>query len=87
MKNDFKGCSVDRIDNSKGYALSNLQLIPLAMNVSKDKTAFDGTSHTCSKCKERKAAAKFVLDKRRLSGIGSICKKCDANRNTKQIGV
>lgn len=87
MKNDFKGCSVDRIDNSKGYEFSNLQLIPLAVNVSKDKTAFDGISHTCSKCKERKAAAKFVLDKRRLSGIGSICKKCDANRNTKQTGV
>jgi hypothetical protein len=83
---DFKGCSVDRIDNSKGYSLNNLQLIPLAQNIAKDKTAYNGITHVCSMCKEKKLAELFVRDKRRLSGIGSICKKCDTAR-TKNKGV
>lgn len=87
MANDFKGCSVDRVDNSKGYTISNLQLIPLALNIAKDKTAFNGITHQCSICKETKAKEKFVRDLRRQSKIGSICKQCDAVRNSKQTST
>jgi hypothetical protein len=87
MERDFEGCSVDRIDNTKGYSISNIQLLPLALNMSKDKTRFDGTSHTCSKCKQTKLAENFVKDARRFSGIGSICKRCDCDRKLKQTGV
>jgi hypothetical protein len=84
MLNDFKGCSVDRIDNSKGYSLSNLQMLPLAINIIKDKTAFNGITHTCSICKETKPKEKFAKDARRAAKISSICKQCDSRRNSQQ---
>lgn len=84
MLNDFKGCSVDRIDNSKGYSLCNLQMIPLSVNVAKDKTAFNGVTHRCSICKDTKPMENFAKDLRRASKISSICKPCDNRRKSKQ---
>ena len=37
IKNDFKGCSVDRIDPKGNYELNNMQLIPLLENITKDR--------------------------------------------------
>lgn len=80
---DFAGCSVDRIDPNGHYELSNMQVIDGKLNAGKDKVLVneDG-ARTCVKCKTNKSLAEFAKDKRRLIlGVGSICKKCDANRS------
>lgn len=82
---DFVGCSVDRIDPSGHYELSNMQVIDSRLNAGKDRVLLneDGT-RTCSTCKTNKTVAEFVKDKRRfILGVGSICKVCDAKRSRK----
>lgn len=80
MENDFKGCSVDRINNKLGYIHSNLQIIPLIDNMIKDRTSFKGNQGTCGKCKTVKTITEFGKDKRRVIGFNNICKTCDNNR-------
>lgn len=80
MGRDFKGCSVDRIDSSGHYELSNMQVIPLATNIRKDKAiACDGKCR-CYACKEIKNESEFATDKRRANGFATICKSCDGVR-------
>ena len=80
MEHDFKGASVDRIDNKRDYTLDNIQLIPLDENVRKDKVkARDGMCE-CYACKQTKPLEVFAKDKRRKNGHSTICKECDNKR-------
>ena len=78
--NDFKGCSVDRIDNTKHYEAGNLQLIPLVENIRKDKLKACNGYCECFSCKTTKEITLFAKDKRRVSGYSTICKQCDNSR-------
>jgi hypothetical protein len=80
MENDFEGASVDRIDKTKDYSLDNIQLIPLAENIRKDKVKAKDGMCECYKCKEVKPLEMFALDNRRANGHSTICKKCDSER-------
>jgi hypothetical protein len=80
MANDFKGASVDRIDSTKDYSLDNIQLIPLAENIRKDKVKAKNGYYECYRCGETKPLEFFAKDSRRKNGHSTICKKCDANR-------
>lgn len=81
MPRDFDGASVDRIDPTKGYELSNMQVIPMSLNASKDKVkASDGTCE-CGVCHEVKPLDQFVRERRRLNGYSTICKSCEAQRS------
>lgn len=80
MKNDFEGCSVDRIDKNGDYELSNMQLIPLVENIRKDKVKEKNGYCICYVCNENKPIEMFAIDKRRVNGHSTICKKCDSNR-------
>ena len=91
MANDFEGASVDRIDNTKDYSMDNIQMIPLSINIAKDKCKAKDGMCQCYVCKETKPLECFAVDKRRKNGRSTICKKCDSvrtsrgnrNRNTK----
>ena len=83
MANDFEGASVDRIDKDKDYSMDNIQMIPLAENIRKDKTkAKDGLCE-CYMCKQVKPLELFAKDSRRKNGHSTICKSCDAKRPTR----
>lgn len=84
MENDFAGCSVDRIDPKGHYEWGNIQLISLAENIAKDRVkARDGVCQ-CYSCEETKPLEKFVVDKRRHTGRGTQCKKCDSIRKSRR---
>lgn len=80
MKNDFEGASVDRIDRTRDYSLDNIQLIPLAENIRKDKVKAENGNCECYKCKQTKPLHLFAKDKRRENGHSTICKECDSKR-------
>lgn len=81
MANDFKGCSVDRIDNTKGYTMDNIQLLTLKENIIKDKpkTVVDNKT-CCTRCGKWVNLTECSKDKRRPTGYASICKLCDNAR-------
>ena len=81
MPRDFEGASVDRIDPAKGYELSNMQVIPMSHNASKDKVKASDGMCECRVCHEVKPLDQFVKDNRRLNGHSTICKSCDALRS------
>ncbi len=80
MEHDFEGASVDRIDNSKGYTMDNIQLILLDENIRKDKIKAKDGWCVCFSCKQRKKLEFFSKDKRRINGHSTICKECDNKR-------
>ena len=81
MERDFPGCSVDRIDSSGHYELSNMQVIPLSHNIRKDKTfCRDGTSR-CRSCGQTKQVSEFCIDRRLSTGITTLCKRCERVRS------
>lgn len=84
MPRDFKGCSVDRKEKTGHYELSNMQVIPLSVNIAKDKVlARDGQTR-CYACRATKPLEDFVRDNRRLTtGRSTICKPCEAVRKPK----
>jgi hypothetical protein len=84
IERDFKGCSVDRIDPNGHYELSNMQVIPLAANIRKDKAIATNGKCRCYNCKEWKALKDFAVDKRRANGHSTICRACD-NTRTKNV--
>jgi hypothetical protein len=76
--------SIDRIDKSIGYRLSNMQIIELAENIRKDKTLFrDGTGR-CFACKETKPEDEFVRSSARMNGRTTICRPCENARRPKK---
>lgn len=77
---DFAGCSVDRIDKDGHYELGNMQVIPLAENIAKDKVIARGGISRCYSCKRQKPLDDFVRDRRRLNGHSTICKPCESQR-------
>lgn len=82
MKNDFERASVDRIDKTKDYSLDNIQLIPLAENIAKDKIKSKDGKCECYMCKKVKSLDLFAVDKRRSTGRSTLCKECDAKRTS-----
>lgn len=83
MANDFSGCSVDRIDNTKDYTLDNIQMISITDNIRKDKVkAHDGICE-CYSCHIIKPLNEFAKDKRRANGHSTCCKQCDNLRRRK----
>ena len=80
MENDFAGASVDRIDKYGDYALGNVQLIPLADNIAKDKTKARDGYCVCYTCGEKKPLSEFAVDHRRRNGHTTVCKECDRIR-------
>lgn len=80
MEHDFEGASVDRIDKTKDYTLDNIQLIPLADNIRKDKIKAQNGTCECYCCKQIKKLELFVKDKRRQNGHATICKECENKR-------
>ena len=91
MENDFEGASVDRIDNKGDYSMDNIQLIPLAENIAKDKQKAVNGFCPCYVCGEIKPLELFAVDKRRQNGHSTICKKCDSKRkwvsNRKEVSL
>jgi len=81
MKNDFEGCSVDRIDRKGHYEISNMQLIPRWLNTAKDKIKHTNGLCVCFRCKKEKPSVEFVKESRRkFNGLSTVCKKCEATR-------
>lgn len=81
MARDYEGCSVDRIDKTGHYELSNMQILPLKVNIAKDKLKWVCSFCECYVCKLTKLIDEFSVDKRRLTtGRSTICKSCDAKR-------
>lgn len=81
MMNDFTGCSVDRIDKGGHYELSNMQLIPLAQNIAKDKLVSKDGMSRCYVCRNVKPLDQFVSETRRIAtGKSTICKECERAR-------
>lgn len=74
--------SLDRKNNDCNYTIDNIQVIELRENILKDKKVLNHQNGfgVCSLCKKEKPSEEFGKDKRRLSGRGSICKKCDSSR-------
>jgi hypothetical protein len=81
MANDFEGCSVDRIDGDGHYEAGNIQLIPMAENIAKDKVKpiKDGETK-CSKCGEWKTLDCFYTCKKMKAGRQSSCVECERKR-------
>ena len=82
MRHDFEGASVDRIDKTKDYSLDNIQLIPLADNIRKDKVKAKDGMCECYMCKQIKPLELFAKSKRRQNGRSTICKECDSKRKS-----
>lgn len=80
MPLDFEGASVDRIDKSGHYELSNMQVIPLKENIRKDKIKAHEGICECCRCHIVKPLSDFNKDKRRLSGYSTICIECERQR-------
>ena len=80
MPLDFEGASVDRIDKSGHYELSNMQVIPLDENIRKDKVKAKDNYCECYICKQMKPIEAFCIDKRRKNGHSTICKECERIR-------
>ena len=80
MPKDFAGASVDRIDKNKHYSLDNMQVIPLAENIRKDKIKAKDGKCVCFVCKQTKPIDEFCADKRRLNGHSTMCKECERIR-------
>ena len=77
---DFEHASVDRIDKNKGYTMDNIQLIPLAENIRKDKMKAKNGYCVCFRCKQIKPLQDFVKESRRINGYSTICKICERKR-------
>lgn len=84
MKNDFKGASIDRIDNSKGYSMDNIQLIKLKENIGKDHRKAKNGMCKCYRCHEVKPLTEFVKDSRSYNGYATICKECERKRSVEK---
>ena len=80
MENDFKGASVDRIDNTKGYTMDNLQLLPIKDNISKDHRKAVNGSCECYVCHEVKPLEEFTRSSRSYNGYKTICRSCERIR-------
>ena len=80
MKNDFEGASVDRIDKTKDYTIDNIQTIPLAENIRKDKLKPKDGFCECCRCKKIKPLEEFVKSSRSPYGYATICKECERIR-------
>lgn len=81
MPKDFAGASVDRINKEKHYSLDNMQVIPLAENIRKDKVKAKNGKCVCYACKQTKPIDEFCVEKRRANGHSTICKECERKRN------
>ena len=85
MERDFEGCSVDRIDSTGHYELSNMQVIPLALNIGKDKIKAKDGKCVCFACQQEKPLEEFVRDSRRqITGRTTICKVCESKRPSRR---
>lgn len=84
MEHDFEGASVDRIDKNKDYSMDNIQMIPLAENIRKDRVKAKNGMCICYKCGENKPLELFAVDKRRQNGHTTICKACDSKRTSRR---
>ena len=80
QERDFEHASVDRIDKNKGYTMDNIQLIPLAENIRKDKMKAKNGYCVCFRCKQIKPLQDFVKESRRINGYSTICKICERKR-------
>lgn len=80
QERDFEHASVDRIDKNKGYTMDNIQLIPLAENIRKDKMKAKNGYCVCFRCKQIKPLQDFVKEARRINGYSTICKICERKR-------
>lgn len=81
MGKDFPGCSVDRIDSSGHYEISNMQLISLAKNIAKEKSKHIDGFCVCYACKQQKPSGGFASDSRNQTfGKSTLCKLCDSKR-------
>lgn len=83
MPLDYKGCSVDRVDNDGDYELSNMQVIPLIENMRKDRIKAQDGFCECYSCLESKPLEMFAKHPRRKTGRSTICKRCDSKRKKK----
>lgn len=72
--------SIDRKDNSKHYAIDNIQFIELVDNIRKDKIKAKNGVCICYSCKEEKPIVEFIKDSRRINGYSTICKVCERLR-------
>lgn len=84
MPRDFDGCSVDRIDPKGHYELSNMQVIPLAENIAKDKRKAKDNLCECYICKSVKPLTEFVKESRRGNGYSTICIECERERSLRR---
>jgi len=80
MANDFERCSVDRIDNSKGYSIDNIQLISIEENIRKDKVKAKNGYCVCYKCKLQKPLIEMCKDSSRKNGRTTLCVECERER-------
>lgn len=81
MKNDFKGATVDRIDNSKGYSMDNIQLINIKENIGKDHRKAKNGMCECCCCHKIKPLSEFMKDKRTYNGYTTTCLECGRERS------
>lgn len=84
--------SLDRIDRSRGYELSNMQIVELAANIAKEKLVSSGGYSRCFVCQQWKALEEFAVDKRRqTTGRTTCCRRCDGirkyRRRSPAVGV
>lgn len=81
MPLDFEGASVDRINKDGDYELSNMQVISLKENISKDKIKCKNGICQCYRCGKDKPIGLFAKDNRRSNGHSTICLECDKERS------